>query len=265
MKNVVIRVVILMMLMLGCFATPAQAEELNKVVVNTDAMSNYTLEAGDKISILVFREPELSLQTKLTDAGTIIYPFLGEINVAGRTVGQLKEIITKALDGVYLVDPKISVQVLEYREYFVSGEVKKPGSFSYIPGLTVQKAIAIAGWFTEFAPQTGAKLLRAKDSAKSTVDVTLNTLVAPGDTVIVPKYQDFYVNGEVKKPGSFTYVPQLNVQKAIAIAGGFTERASRYKVKMIRANTTDNKEEVVEDLNAQVGPGDVVIIDESFF
>ena len=99
------------------------------------------------------------------------------------------------------------------------------------------------------------------------MDVNLNAHVGPGDTVIVPKYQDFYVNGEVKSPGSFTYGPQLNIQKAIAIAGGFTDRASHNKVKLLRNNEHDSKYKEADevDLNTAVGPGDVIVVEESFF
>ncbi|MEC4747781.1 polysaccharide biosynthesis/export family protein [Methylomicrobium sp. Wu6] len=149
------------------------------------SMSNYELGAGDKILITVFREPDLTMEAKLTDAGTIIFPFLGEMNVKGLTVGKLKDKITQGLSGRYLKDPSVSVSVLEYREFFVNGEVKQPGAFPYFPGLTVQKAISIAGGFTERASQSSVLLEREKDANREGIEVELNAPIAPGDIVIV--------------------------------------------------------------------------------
>jgi len=148
-------------------------------------MSNYELGAGDKILITVFREPDLTMEAKLTDAGTIIFPFLGEMNVKGLTVGKLKDKITQGLSGRYLKDPSVSVSVLAYREFFVNGEVKQPGAFPYLPGLTVQKAISIAGGFTERASQSSVQLEREKDANRQGIEVDMDATIAPGDVVIV--------------------------------------------------------------------------------
>lgn len=248
---------------LGIFSGVSKADAAN---VSSSSLSKYTLSAGDKIRISVYREPELTLETELANTGTIIYPLLGEIKVSGMTVGQLKDKITQSLNGVYLVDPKVSVQVLVYRQFFVSGEVKEPGSFPYVPGLTIRKAIAMAGGFTELAPQNSAKLVREKDRLKDPIDVNLEDSVSPGDTVIVMKLQDFYVNGEVTKPGAYTYVPDLTVQKAIAIAGGFTEFAEKDKAKLLRGkDSNSNSQKTIENagavnLTARVEPGDTLIV-----
>jgi len=163
----------------------AVANATTESPVENGLMSNYELGAGDKILITVFREPDLTLEAKLTDAGTIIFPFLGEMNVKGLTVGKLKDKITQGLTGRYLKDPSVSVSVLAYREFFVNGEVKSPGAFPYLPGLTVQKAISIAGGFTERASQSGVHLEREKDEKRQGIEVELNAPIAPGDVVIV--------------------------------------------------------------------------------
>ena len=153
---------------------------------HTGTLSNYQLGSGDKIKIQVYGEEGLSMETKLTDAGTILYPFLGEVRVAGLTVGQLADRIVEGLKGRYLVDPKVSVSVLEYREFFVNGEVKSPGAYPYQPGLTVQKAVSMAGGFTERASRSNITLLREKDAGSTTPDkVDLGTPVSPGDVLTV--------------------------------------------------------------------------------
>jgi len=154
-------------------------------VLDSEIMSSYELGPGDKIRISVYREPDLSFDVKLSDAGTITFPFLGEINVTGYSVGMLTEKIAKGLNGRYLIDPVVSISVLEYREFFIQGEVRSPGAFPYFPGLTVRKAISMAGGFAERASQSSVLLNRDKNKTAEPVEVGLDTLVAPGDVVIV--------------------------------------------------------------------------------
>lgn len=172
---------LLMALILILFLLPAQAE--NQSVLDNEKMSTYKLSSGDTIIVSVYREPDLTLQSKLTDAGTIIFPFLGEISASGLTVGQLKERITTGLTGRYLVDPKVTVSVTAYREFFVNGEVKNPGAYPYFPGLNTQKAISMAGGFSDRASQSEVLIVREKDN--QTIEVGLDAFVLPGDVVIV--------------------------------------------------------------------------------
>lgn len=171
--------IIAFMLMLLAVTVQAQSN----VVTDSEMLSSYQLGVGDSIKIAVYGEPDLKLETKLTDAGTIIFPFLGEISAADLTVGQLKERITQGLTGRYLVDPKVTVSVMAYREFFVNGEVKKPGAFPYFPGLNVQKAISMAGGFSERASQS--EVLIIHDENSESVEVGLDAPVLPGDVVIV--------------------------------------------------------------------------------
>lgn len=154
-------------------------------IITAEIMSRYALGAGDTIRIAVYKEPDLSFETKLTDAGTIIFPFLGEISVAGLTVGQLKEKITQRLAGRYLVDPKVTVSILTYREFFVNGEVKKPGAYPYVPGLTAQKAISMAGGFSERASQSDVLIIREQDPNHIPIEAEISANISPGDVIIV--------------------------------------------------------------------------------
>ena len=160
---------------------------------NADNSGKYLLAAGDVISIRVFREPDLSYShLRLTDTGIFSYPFLGEINATGFTKEQLEKLITEGLQGDYIVNPKVSVSIVEYREIFVNGYVKKPGGYSFKPGLTVQKAIALAGGFTERAANDNFEIVReegaeegTKKESKEKIKAVLQTPVLPGDIITV--------------------------------------------------------------------------------
>ena len=112
--------------------------------VDLQGSSTYRLSSGDIIRISVYGEPDLSFEeTRLTDAGTFSYPFVGEVKAQGKTSAELERILTEALQGDYLVDPRVSISVLEYREFYISGEVKQPGGYKYQPGLSLRRAIAL--------------------------------------------------------------------------------------------------------------------------
>ena len=148
-------------------------------------VSTYRLNAGDMVKISVFGEEDLSVESRLTDAGTISYPFLGEIRVRGISVGQLSSLIAERLRGDYLINPRVSVTITEYRKFFVYGEVNSPGGFSFEPGLTLEKAVALAGGFTARASKRAVDVTREIADEKKTENMPLNKPVLPGDIVNV--------------------------------------------------------------------------------
>lgn len=149
------------------------------------SMSQYQLGSGDQIKIVVFGQDDLSIQTRLPDVGTISYPFLGDIKVVGLTVSELENLIYKGLLGDYLVNPSVAVSIVEYRPFFIDGEVKKPGGYPYQPGLSVDKAVALAGGYTERASRTKIFISRAMDDGQKRFVVGTTDIVQPGDIVTV--------------------------------------------------------------------------------
>jgi protein involved in polysaccharide export with SLBB domain len=150
-----------------------------------DEMSGYKLGSGDKITVYVFDEPDLSLDYTLSDAGTISYPFLGEIRVLGMTVGGLEAKITAGLAAGYLMDPKVNVTIKEYRQFYIHGEVQKSGGYVYQPGLTLRKAVSIAGGLTERASEKKIFVIREGDPGEQRQSIGMDDKVYPGDTVTV--------------------------------------------------------------------------------
>lgn len=165
------------LLVLGGLHT-AQAQE--------SELSSYKLGAGDLITIQVLGEDDLKREKlRLSDAGTITFPILGEIRVKGLTVGGLRDYITNGLKGRYLLNPQVTVTIEEYRKFFVNGMVEKPGGYPYSPGLTVRKAISIAGGFKERASREKLNVIREDDKTATPRRVDLNAVMYPGDILTV--------------------------------------------------------------------------------
>jgi protein involved in polysaccharide export with SLBB domain len=146
---------------------------------------DYRLDSGDKVSITVFDEPDLSLEVLISNAGSISYPFLGELKVKDLSPSELENKIINGLKGPYLVDPKVSVTVLAYRPFYIHGEVKLSGGYPYQPGLTLRRAVTLAGGFTERASKTKITVIRDNDPQKKVVPIQLDDLVYPGDTITI--------------------------------------------------------------------------------
>lgn len=149
------------------------------------ASSEYRLDAGDLIQIQVRDEPDLSLELRIDQKGYFSYPFLGQVQASGMTVDQLEKRITSGLKGDYLVDPDVLVYVDEYRQIYVNGQVTRPGGYAYVPGLTVEKAVALAGGLTERASRKRIYLKREKDPEQNLYSVEMTNTIQPGDTIIV--------------------------------------------------------------------------------
>lgn len=181
-----LRRLILMITVIYTMAMAAVAAEATQAALPFGLLSSYKLGAGDVISIRVLNEPELDVEkVRLSDAGSISYPVLGELRLDGMTIGDLERSITEKLKGGYLVNPRVSVQLDEYRPVFVNGMVEKPGGYPYQPGLTVRKAASLAGGMKERASKSGIYIIRSGDNTQKAVKVDLNAEVLPGDTIII--------------------------------------------------------------------------------
>lgn len=145
---------------------------------------DYILGQGDEISILVFDEPDLTLDAQVGASGFINYSYLGNIQVAGQTPLQLEQQIASLLRDGYLVNPSVNVSVKEFRPFFIGGEVRSPGSYAYQPGLTLDKAIALAGGLTDRASTRRMFVVKA-NGAGGQVKLSLADSVGPGDTVTI--------------------------------------------------------------------------------
>lgn len=225
---------------------------------------DYSLSAGDEVSVTVFGEPDLSLSAKIDQNGLLNYPLLGALRAGGLTVTELESNITSKLKGKYLVDPDVRVSVAEYRQVYVNGEVSSPGGYTYKPGMTLDKAIALAGGYTEQASKERVILTRVISGVAQRFSMRSTDAVLPGDIITIEEYLQVFVNGEVQRPGNYAYQQGLTLEKTIALAGGFTGRASKKRIKVSRDVDGQQQQGRIR-LRDPVYPGDIISVPEGFF
>ena len=158
---------------------------LISIVALAEGPGDYQLGTGDNIRIHVFQEADLTVEARISDTGTISYPLLGEIRVAGLTISQLEKKIFSGLKDGYLVNPQVSISVAEYRQFFINGEVKQPGAYAYAPGLTVRKAVSFAGGFAERAAKDNIFILHEGSANSKPERARIDDKVLPGDIITV--------------------------------------------------------------------------------
>ena len=148
--------------------------------------TGYRVDSGDRVSITVYQEDDLNIKdVRVRDNGTISFPLLGELQVRGLTSNQIGNLVTRRLFDGYLKNPNVTVSIDAYRLYYIKGEVSRPGGYSYMDGLTVEKAVALAGGYTVRAAENDIKVVRETDP-DNPMDVNRpSTPVLPGDVITV--------------------------------------------------------------------------------
>jgi len=152
---------------------------------STEPPAGYRLGEGDQIAIQVFDEPDLTMDSRIGASGIINYSYLGDLQVAGKTSQQVEKQITQLLQDGYLVNPSVNVTIVGYRPFFINGEVRSPGSYPYQPGLTLDKAIALAGGLTDRASRRKMFIMKAANTNQEEQRASMQTKIAPGDIISI--------------------------------------------------------------------------------
>lgn len=145
----------------------------------------YRLDAGDKLRVVVYGQDGLTNTYTVDAGGTINMPLIGMVSARGRTTSELAAEISAKLRNGYIRDPSVAVQIESYRPFFILGEVAAPGEYPYVPNMTVESAVAIAGGFTPRARHDEVTLTHTDASRTARYTVPLGTPISPGDTVMV--------------------------------------------------------------------------------
>ena len=173
-------VVLLIIISLGLFIS---------IPSTIKAQEDYILGPEDILEIIVWGHDDLKREMPVSLEGKISFPLIGEVTAAGTTTQQLEKSIAKKLAEGYIIHPQVTVTVKEYKsqKFFIMGEVKKPGRYDLEPGTTVLMAISLGGGLTEKAAPGRTKVKREENGTKKEFKVTMDTLVQPNDTIIVPE------------------------------------------------------------------------------
>jgi polysaccharide export outer membrane protein len=237
---------------------------------------DYRLGAGDLVRITVFNHPDLAIDVRISQSGNLTFPLIGQITVAGLSTRQTETLLTRRLtEGAFIQDAQVSVLVIEYQSQKVSvlGQVEKPGQYALTESSRAMSLIAQAGGMLNLVAADEGVIVHA-DGSKTSIDFTKmlngdptqNPPVLKGDTIFVPKAAQFYIYGEVQRPGVYRLERNMTVAQAIAAGGGLTPKASEHRIQARRRDGGTIKEREIsirrEDL---VHADDVIFVKQSFF
>lgn len=142
----------------------------------------YTLGSGDRLKVTVFGEADLSGEFQVDGSGNISFPLIGQVAAKGLSIRQMEQRFADKLKSGYLVDPRITVEVLNYRPFYILGEVNKPGKYEYVNGITLYNAVAMAGGYTYRARQNKAQVTRG--NPETVIDEADHAMIIlPGDII----------------------------------------------------------------------------------
>jgi polysaccharide export outer membrane protein len=260
-------------------ATPTAAQTMNVQDVREMRAALESIGVGDMVRITVFRNPELTTETRVSDQGTISFPMLGDVPVSGMTPSQVsKRIADKLSSGKYVVNPEVQVTMMQVnsRQVSVLGNVNKPGRYP-IDNINARLTDFIAAAGGVAAPGSDlVTVVSVRDGKATKKDVDLSQMfvsgnidsnldLQPGDTIYVHRAPMVYVYGEVQKAGAYRLEPHMTVMQAIAMGGGLTPRGTQRGLKIHRRGDDGKVQERTARLTDEVKVDDVVYVDESLF
>lgn len=247
--------------------------------VGGHAASLEALGVGDSIRVTVFQNPDLTTETRISQHGSIMFPLIGEVKIAGTTpTGAAKRIADALKHGKFMRNPQVTVAVLEIRSHQVSvlGEVVKPGRYPLDTTTSrLTDVLALAGGISPGGGDVVTVMLtRHGKVQKITVDVpamyrsgdmSSNVQVQSGDTIFVQRAPVFYIYGEVQRAGAYRLEPNMAVMQAISLGGGLTPRGTDSGLT-IKRRMPDGKVRTIDaKLATAVEPNDVIYVKESWF
>jgi len=244
-----------------------------------DTQPEYLLGQGDNVRITVFQNPDLTVETRVTENGTISYPLLGSVKVGGLTIPAAEQAIAKGLkDGTFIQQPQVNIALLQNRGNQVSvlGAVGRPGRFPLETFNTrLSEMIAIAGGISQVGAdvaivtgmRAGKPLRREIDVPAMFLDNDLRNdmVVAGGDVIYVHRQPMFYIYGEAQRPGSYRIERGMTIRQALVLGGGPTLRGTQRGLAVYRRSADGRVGPVNPDLDDRVQPDDVLYVRESLF
>lgn len=252
---------------------------LSAVAQDKPAQLDYPLGAGDTIRVLVFQNPDLTVEARVSENGSISYPLIGAVELGGLSIAQAEKKIATALkDGGFVQQPQVNIVLLQVRGNQVSvlGQVTRPGRFPLETFNTrVSDMLAAAGGATaigdDIAILTG---MRNGKPFRKVIDIPElylgdkldnDVVLSGGDTIYIHRAPIFYIYGEAQRPGPYRIERGMTVMQALAQGGGPTPRGSEYRLRLHRKNSAGIVEKLSPEMTDPVQPNDVIYVRESIF
>ncbi len=237
---------------------------------------------GDLLRIVVLGQPELTTDVTVTATGEVTAPFLGTISVNNLSPEAIARLIEKGMkDGGFLRSPQVVVEVTQVRSRLASiyGEIQRPGRYPIEGSLSLLELLALAGGVKTGADDKAVLMRRAvvPGQPREQYEYPVGNRIVPtrevqdvelqpGDVVFIPTAPRFYVYGEVGQPGAYPAEQDLNIMRAIALAGGLNARASEKRILIRRVDEfTGEMQDIPASLKDPVLPGDVIYVNERWF
>lgn len=238
---------------------------------------DYIVGSGDVLKITVYNHNDLLTTVRVTDDGFIAMPLLGQVKVQGMNTSEITTELTKLLASGYIVNPQVNIFIEEFRskKVVVLGHVNKPGLVELRGTTNFLEIMSQAGGLKDGAGET-ATIKRVKNGKQEVIVLNLKSMVEggdlhqniaifDGDTIYISEGGTCYVTGEVSKPNGYPCAQGATVLKLITLAGGFTGKASKSGISIVRM--VENKKTVLKDveLSTPVITDDIIVVPESFF
>ena len=257
---------------------PAALAQASAAPAATPA-AEYRIGPGDVLRVAVYQNPDLQLETRVTDAGLVSYPLLGSLRVSGLTINELERLIADGLrNGNFVRQPQVTVLLLQVRAHQVSvlGQVNRPGRFALeVTGLRLTDLLAMAGGTasgaSDIAVVTGT---RQGQPWRTEVDLpalfgpggqTRDVAIVHGDTVWVDRQPQVYIYGEVQRPGPLRLERGMTLMQVLATGGGLTPRGTDKGIRVHRRGPDGRLQVMQPAMDDTVRDGDVVHVRESLF
>jgi polysaccharide export outer membrane protein len=243
------------------------------------AQQEYRLGAGDVIRISIFQNPDLTLETRVTEAGIISFPLLGTIRIGGLSVTQAEKLIADGLrSGNFVRSPQVTIVVLQVRgnQASVLGQVNRPGRFPLeTADMRLTDLLALAGGATGMGAEV-VVVTGTRNGQPFRAEVDLPTVFAPGgrekdilvqngDVVWVDRQPMVYIYGEVQRPGPMRLERGMTLMQALATGGGLTLRGTEKGIRVHRKAADGSVSVITPGMDDRVQDGDVVYVRESLF
>lgn len=238
----------------------------------------YLVGPGDVLSISVYDNDDLATKVRVSTSGTIVMPLIGQVKVQNLTVNDITDKITGLLADGYLVRPQVNVFVEEFRskKAVMLGNVQRPGLIELSGPTNFLEMVSKAGGLDKDAGDTATIQRKDKKGETSVIvvdlralidkgDLSQNMQIQDGDTVFISKSGMCFITGEVEDPGTYACGETTTILKLVALAGGFTGKASKSGINLVRI--VDNVKKVYKDVDLYTAlkHNDVVVVPESFF